>query len=238
MPAWSAVANPGCIGALLLVHVPLPQWPVRGQQPGDERERRDDANPLLLERRRDRSERRVVAPAAQPGEHFQPEPIWPDVQELRFADAAAEHGFLDTRLPQDLHDAAELAHFHPRPGVQTLIGLSLVCHRDHAAASALRRFREQDRQAPRSGDEPDRRLAHRAMPRSVPSRKATKWSISAWPPNSAFTCATASRSPILLRKTILYAPLTRACACSSKCARVRPTVFRPTTSARSPCAVT
>src|SRR5207245_387136 len=212
--------------------------PVRDQQPGDERQRRDDADPLLFQCRRNGAQRRVVASTAQPGEHFQSEPIGADVQEPRFADAAAEHGLLHASLPQHLHDAAELAHFHPGPGVQSVIRLSLVSHRDHAAARALRRFREKERQAPRSGDEPDRRLGHRAMPRSVPSRKATKWSISGWPPNSAVTCATASRRPNLLRNTILYAPFTRVSACSSKCARVRPTVLSPTTSARSPCTVT
>src|SRR5437899_2225857 len=229
------------IGALLAGETPPPQWSPGREQVRHERQRRGDAHALALQRVGDGAQGRVVPEAAQPGEDLHAQPVGAEVEEPHLAQPAAEHRLAAAALDQDLGDVSELTQLDPgEPAdvpLQLGVGLALVRRGHHGAPGGCSRLGEEDRKPARAGDQPDR-LHQRAMPRCEPSRKATKWSISPWPPYSALTCATASRSPILLRKTILYAPFTRAIACSSKWARVSPTVLSPTTSARSPCTVT
>ena len=139
-----------------------------------QRQRRDDPDPLFLQPGCDAAQRGVVSEGPQPGQDLETEPVGAHVEEPGPAQAAAEHGLDNSRVAQHLGDAAELADLDPRRRAQRRIGLAFVRHGDHGASSAFRRVGEQQRQAPRPGDEADGRSRHRAMPRSVPSRKETK----------------------------------------------------------------
>ena len=132
--------------------------------------------------------------------------VGPQVEKPDLAQPTAEDRLTAAARAQRLGDAPQLSQLHPGEAghlaLQSGVGLAFVPHGDHRPAGGGDGPSEEDREPARAGDQPDW-IHQRAIPRCEPSRKATKWSISAWPPYSAFTCAIASRSPILLRKRTL-----------------------------------
>src|SRR5205823_8684093 len=172
-------------GALLLGKAPVAERSVRREKLRYERQRRDDADALPLQRARDRAQRRVVAEAAQPRQHLHAEPIGAQTEEARLAQSAAEHRLCATGSAEHLGDPPELPQLHPGEArnvlLQLRIRLALVRRRHHLAPGPRGGLGEEDREPTGAGDQSNG-LHQRAIPRSDPSRKATKWSISGWPP--------------------------------------------------------
>jgi hypothetical protein len=164
------------------------------------------------------------------------------VEEPRLGDAPCHHGTSHPVHGEAVDEGLNLAGADPRDdrgmAFDGRVGLAEVRHGNHVHAVPLRSLREEHREVPVAGDQPDPFATHgRHTPRSEALTKSSMRETSGVSPNAARVADRASLRAPSAWKSMRYARLSVRTVSSENPRRLRPTTFSPKSRARSPAAV-